>query len=76
MKNKAYILFVDFTTAFDHIKRPWLFRTIDQRIPDEPSRKLFRILESLYSYIITALAETPDDLFELFIGVRQGSTSI
>ena len=72
MKKKAYILFVDLTAAFDHVKRPWLFRTIEQRLPDEPSRKLFRILESLYSFTTTALAETPDDLFELFIGVRQG----
>ena len=29
-------------------------------------------MESLYSFTTTALAETPDHLFELFIGVRQG----
>lgn len=43
-----------------------------QRIPDEADRSLFELLQSLYSHTTTALAETPDDIFELDIGVRQG----
>ena len=30
------------------------------------------LLEALYSYTTTALAETPEEIFELTVGVRQG----
>ena len=43
-----------------------------QRFPGGSDQKLIKLLETLYSYTTTSLAETPDDLFELTLGVRQG----
>ena len=68
----AFVLFVDLTTAFDHVIRPWLFKSIYQRLSGGSNHKLIKLLETLYSYTTTSLAETPDDLFELTLGVRQG----
>lgn len=70
MKKPLYLLFVDLTAAFDKIEREWLFKSVRQRIPS--SQKLVDILEKLYEHTTTALAETPDDMFELMLGVRQG----
>ena len=70
MKKPLYVLFVDLTAAFDKIEREWLFRSIRQRIPG--SQKTVDILQKLYSYTTTALSETPEDMFELILGVRQG----
>lgn len=70
MKKPLYVLFVDLTAAFDKIEREWLFRSIRQRIPG--SQKIVDILQKLYSYTTTALSETPEDMFELILGVRQG----
>ena len=72
MKIHAFVLFVDLTAAFDHVIRPWLFKSIYQRFPGGSDQKLIKLLETLYSYTTTSLAETPDDLFELTLGVRQG----
>ena len=33
---------------------------------------LIELIESLYAFTTTSLANTPDDLFELILGVRQG----
>ena len=33
---------------------------------------MISLLEALYSYTTTALAETPEEIFELTVGVRQG----
>ena len=71
MKIPAFVLFVDLTAAFDHVIRPWLFKSIYQRFPGGSDQKLIKLLETLYTYITTSLAETPDDLFELALGVRQ-----
>ena len=72
MKKPVFLLFVDLTAAFDHVERAWLFKTIYQRFSNEEERKLIRLIESLYSFTTTALAETPDDIFRLTSGVRQG----
>ena len=72
MKKPVYILFIDLTAAFDHVVRKWMFKSIYQRFPAGTDRTLIELLEALYAYTTTALAETPDDLFELALGVRQG----
>ena len=69
-KKPLYILFVDLTAAFDKIERRWLFQSIRQRIPG--SQKIVDILQTLYTHTTSALAETPEDIFELILGVRQG----
>ena len=71
-RKPVYLLFVDLTAAFDHVERSWLFSTITQRIPNKADRKLFELIGSLYSCTTTALAQTPDDVFEVKLGVRQG----
>ena len=72
MKRPTYVLFIDLTAAFDHIDRDIMFETIYQRISSYEDRKLIQLLESLYSYTTTALAETPKDEFTIKNGVRQG----
>ena len=57
---------------FDHVVRPWLFQSIYQRFPPEAEPILFKLLETLYSKTTTSLAQNPDDVFELLLGVRQG----
>lgn len=69
-KRPCYALFVDLTAAFDKINRKWLFKSIRQRIAG--SQKLIDIIEKLYAQTTTALAETPEDVFEVLSGVRQG----
>ena len=70
MKKPLYVLFIDLTAAFGKIERHWLFSSIRQRIPG--SQKLVDLLHKLYSHTTKALAETPDDIFELILVVRQG----
>ena len=72
MEKPTYLLFVDLTAAFDHVERSWLFKTIKKRLPSEFDLTLIHLMESLYSNTTTALAETPDDIFNLNVGVRQG----
>ena len=72
MKKPVYLAFIDLTAAFDHVIRPWLFESILQRLSSDENKKLFQLLNSLYSYTTSAMAETPDKIFELITGVRQG----
>ena len=72
MKKPTYLLFVDLTAAFDHVVRKRMFQSIYQRLPPREDTTLIELLEALYSYTTTSLAETPDDIFELLLGVRQG----
>ena len=72
MKKPTFLLFVDLTAAFDHVVRKWMFKSIYQRFPQEADTKLIELLEAVYSYTTTSLAETPDEIFELTLGVRQG----
>ena len=72
MKKPIYILFVDLTAAFDHVVRKWIFKSIRQRFPAGADTTLIELLEALYKYTTTSLAEAPNDLFEIILGVRQG----
>ena len=72
MKKTVYALFVDLAAAFDHIIRDFMFNSILNRIPPHVNSKIIQLLQNLYNDTTTSLAETPDDCFELFIGVRQG----
>ena len=72
MRKPTFLLFIDLSAAFDHINRKWLFKSIYQRLPEGANRKLFQLLQSLYEYTTTSLAEIPDDIFKLTLGVRQG----
>ena len=71
-KKPIYSLFVDLSAAFDHINRDWLFKSINQRLPQHSDNGLFRLIESLYSYTTTALDGNETDIFETLVGVRQG----
>ena len=72
MKKLVYALFVDLSAAFDHVRREWMFKSIKNRHLNESDKNLIQLLETLYKYTTTALAETPEDKFELSTGVRQG----
>ena len=73
LKIPVYALFIDLSAAFDNIARSWLFKSVYVRFPkSSPQIKLIKILEAVYKHTTTSLAETPDDIFELFSGVRQG----
>lgn len=72
MKKPVYVLFVDLSSAFDHINRDWLFKSIRQRFADHEETALFQILQAIYVHTTTALAENPTDIFDIFTGVRQG----
>ena len=72
MGKPTYLLFVDLSAAFDHVDRKWLFQTIQKRLPIQFDTQLIQLMESLYSNTTTSLAETPDDIFPLNVGVRQG----
>ena len=74
MKKPTPVLFVDLTAAFDHVERNWLFMTIEKRFANNSSNELVDLLKAIYSYTTTALAENPDDKFELKVGVRQCCT--
>ena len=68
----VFALFVDLTSAFDHVNRDWMFKTISQRLPPGADKKLILLLKSIYDYTTTALSQTPEDRFETMLGVRQG----
>ena len=49
-----------------------MFKSIKNRHSNESDKKLIQLLETLYKYTTTALAETPENNFELSTGVRHG----
>ena len=71
MRKPVFLLFIDLTAAFDHVVREWLFKAIYQRFPEGADKSIFELLESLYKYTTTSLAETTDNVFELMLGVRR-----
>ena len=71
-RKQLYALFVDLSAAFDHVNREWLFQTIYQRLPTNKNKKLFKLLESVYSFTTTGLSENEKDIFNVLVGVRQG----
>ena len=52
--------------------RPRGQEMVVQRFPTGADRKLVELIEALYTCTTTSFAETPDDVFELGLGVRQG----
>ena len=48
-----------------------MFNSIIKRFPVNAETKLITMLQSLYSYTTSALAQSPDDMFEITLGVRQ-----
>ena len=71
-KKQVFALFVDLSAAFDHVNRDWLFKSLYQRLTAGQSKKLFKLLESIYSFTTTALNGHDEDIFEVLVGVRQG----
>ena len=69
IKKPVYALFLVLTAAFDHVKRNWLFKTIDRRLPNHADRTLIKLIEALHSYTTTAISEAPDHIFLLTAGV-------
>lgn len=72
IQQPIYLLFVDLSSAFDHVIREWLFKSIYQRFPPDADVTMIKLLQALYNHTTTALAENPDDIFRLLSGVRQG----
>ena len=72
MGKSVYALFIDLSAAFDKINRAWMFKSISQRLSPQCNKKLFELLESIYSYTTTALSQDPNGIFALTLGVRQG----
>ena len=72
MKKPIYAIFVDLAAAFDRVDRKLMFETICHRLPPNSNTKLIQLMESLYSHTTAALSQTPDDIFEITRGVRQG----
>ena len=68
-----FALFVDLSSAFDHINRQWLFWTIRNRLPEaEKQNKIVNILENLFRHTNTELKDDPKLNFYTTSGVRQG----
>ena len=72
MKKPTPVLFVDLSAAFDHVEISWLFKTIENRLIDGAMNEVILLLKALYTYRTAALSETPEDKFEIKVGVRQG----
>ena len=49
-----------------------MFNSILNRLPSDVNTKIIKLLKSLFNATTTSLAETPDDCFQLDLGVRQG----
>ena len=63
---------MDLTAVFDRVERGWMFKSIISRCPEGFNQTLVELMETLYANTTTALAESPNDIFELNTGVRQG----
>ena len=72
IKRPVFALFVDLSSAFDHINRKFMFKTLTNRMPLGTDLKLIKLLQTLYEVTSTSLAETPDNIFTCNLGVRQG----
>ena len=72
-QKKLFICFVDLSSAFDHINREMLFKSIKNRLPPDSSTTTIQIMENLYKLTKTYLqGEAPEDAFRTEAGVRQG----
>lgn len=71
--KEIYVLFVDLSSAFDHINREWLFKSIRNRLPEAfKNNKILNILENLYKQTSTEIKDNPTLNFRTTSGVRQG----
>ena len=68
-KQPVFLLFVDLSSAFDHIPRRWLFESISLRFRANQQPKILSILNLLYTK--TSLTYE-DNTFTTSSGVRQG----
>ena len=66
-KKPIYALFVDHSAVFDHVNRGWLFQSINQRLYNKENYKLFKLLESVYSYTTTALSDHDSEIFDIIV---------
>ena len=66
-------MFVDLSSAFDHINRDWLFQTIKNRLAEESrNNKIINILQSLYKQTNTEIPFKSISTFQATSDVRQG----
>ena len=70
MKKPVYTLFIDFATAFYHVDRDLVLKTVCQRLTPTSNTKLIQLVESSYSHTTIVLAQTPDENFELLMGIQ------
>ena len=69
-ENPACALFIDLTAAFCHLDKDLVFKTVCQRQTPTWNTKLIQLMESPYSYNTTVAAQTPDNTFELPMGIQ------
>ena len=72
MKKPVYALFIDFATASYYVDKNFVLKTVCQRLTPISNTKLIQLIESPYSHTAIALAQTPDDNFELPMAIQQG----
>ena len=70
VKKPAYALFIDFATASYHVDRDLVLKTVCQRLTPMSNTKLVQLMESPYSHTTIALAQTPDNNFQLPMGIQ------
>ena len=66
MKKLVYALFIDLTTAFNHVNRDLMLKIIRQRFPSMDDKKLMKLLQ-LYKHTTTSLSQSPRDEFKIQI---------
>ena len=72
-QRKLYVCFVDLSSAFDHINRVMLFKSIRNRLPANCSTATIDIIENLYELTKSYLqGDNPEAAFCTEAGVRQG----
>ena len=69
-KRELFICFVDLSSAFDHVNRNLLFKTIRNRLPQNCLTRNIDIIENLYSDTASYLrTEIPQNTFSIKSGV-------
>ena len=72
--EKLYTCYIDLTTAFDHVNRSFLFKSIGKRLPKNHQTTNIDILERLYEQTSSYLEnkDPKKDCFSTSSGVREG----
>ena len=74
-ERELFVCFVDLSSAFDHVNRKLLFKTIRNRLPQNFSSTNIDIIENLYTDTKSFLrTENHHNTFPIKSGVRQGAT--